>query len=179
MALNTGIVFYEGGKPQQRNKPHTHWKPLSNAQDVTLSIISDDTAYSGGTFLRARTTTAGGSIALDLDAYIRNNSIVDYAQDDTSIFPASIGVFAQIRTIPGRMPVSGRLVLWQLRVNSTYLPNHPDTSFTVGPQWTLITNHLTFVPGNAANQGGAEKMRIEFYIDTVDTDFDIGMVIAV
>ena len=42
------------------------WQPVNLAGSVTVTRVSDGTAYSGTTFLRVATTDPGGSVARDL-----------------------------------------------------------------------------------------------------------------
>jgi hypothetical protein len=41
------------------------FRPYNLASSVTQTVVSDGTAYSGSSFLRARTTQAEGSVAMD------------------------------------------------------------------------------------------------------------------
>ncbi len=150
------------------------WRPVNGASSVTMSLVADGTAKSGNTFLRAKTTTASGSVAFDFTAGM--NAFVT-ADDGSTLGGAATvqGVAAAVwvRAKPGGPQMSGTLTLWQLHAPGN--GNHPDSKFTVGGDWTLITNVLDLVaePNNAI-----PAVRIEFYMTTTNVFLDIDCVMV-
>lgn len=128
------------------------FRPYNLASSVTQEVVSDGTAYSGNSFLRARTKQDWGSVALDFDA-------------SQILLPGSrIGVIAWVRSAPGQGPFSLTLAIWQIDEGKSC-----DTKISVGNQWTLLTDVLE-------TDGTAQTVRVEFYMHSVNEFLDIDTV---
>jgi hypothetical protein len=139
------------------------WRPVNFASSVTATRVSDATAYSGSAFLRVATTTATGSVALDLNVLRRVPGTNDFYAD------SDIAVWAWVRSASGASNMDAALTVWQLGVDPSNPANHPNTAFSVNNTWTLISNSIDMI-------GGSYDLRIEFYLDTVGTSLDIDCV---
>jgi hypothetical protein len=139
------------------------WRPVNLAPAVTLTRVSDGTAYSGGAFLRAATTTPGGSAAHDLNALRRIPGTNDFAAD------SDIAVWAWVRTASGGPNMNATLTIWQLGVDPNDPANRPSTAFAVNNTWTLISNSISLTAGSF-------DLRVEFYLGTLGTALDIDCV---
>jgi hypothetical protein len=115
------------------------WVELNLPNSVTYDIVNDpNVAKSGDLYLRFDTNTPGGSIA----------------QDITAQNLRSLSCFGWFRS-GGPNPVSGSLTIWNLSINANV-----SSRFSVGPDWTLVTNTA------ALNPPGPEDIRIEIYLFT-------------
>lgn len=133
------------------------FRPYNLSANVTQIVVSDGTAYSGSSFLRAITTETAGSVAKDF-AYDPNIYPESYPQT------GSVGVIAWVRSAPGQGSFSGALAIWQLDKNISSA-----TRFSVGNQWTLLTNLLETVETPLT-------IRVEFYMNSVNEFLDIDSV---
>jgi|SRR5690242_12416225 len=141
------------------------WRPVNLAGSVTVNRVSDGTAYSGDYFVRASTTAPGGSVALDLNVLRRVPGTNDFYAD------SDIAVWAWVRTASGGPLMNAALTIWQLGVDPADPANHPSSTFKVNNTWTLVTNAIDLTTGSF-------DIRIEFYLNTLDTALDIDCVFA-
>jgi hypothetical protein len=139
------------------------WRPVNLAGSVTATRVSDGTAYSGDTFLRASTTAPGGSVALDLNVLRQVPGTNDFYAD------SDIAVWAWVRTAPGGPMMTSTLTIWQLGVDPADPANHPGTTFAVNNTWTLVSNAIDLTAGSF-------DLRVEFYLNMVGTALDIDCV---
>lgn len=146
------------------------WRPYNLPLDTTAVVVSDGTARSGTKFLRCRAGVASGSVAADIPVSV---SLPVTGLDPRSgtgsvkLSLPAIVVHAFVRSRPGEPNVSGRLTVWE--TDSPTSPNHPDLAFSAGNDWTLISHAVRFL-------GSPTTIRVEFYIDTANVDFDIDFV---
>ena len=122
------------------------WFVLNVANAVTFDVLNDPSnAQSGDFYLRFDTNTAGGSIAQD----IRLENVPSLT---------CIGWFRS----GGPNPVSGTLTIWTIGVStrSGSRDFSAHTPFTVGPNWTLVTNTASL------NAFEPRSARIEVYHNT-------------
>lgn len=156
------------------------WGPCNLPDNVSIGVMRNGTAKSGEAFLRASTTVVGGSVAQD---FYPNGT------------EPCVGVLAWIRAAPGGPPVSGMLTIWRLDIGT-----REDVQFAATSDWTLVTSVSPALPtvlvvgGDEARSTPAPhgrrstltrqaspnvpRLRVEFYIDTTNADFDIDCVIA-
>jgi hypothetical protein len=155
------------------------WRPVNSAEAVTMERLADGTAYSGSAFLRVTTSVFQGSIAQDVVS-ARNVSISvsgsttlgGHAHEVVGsgsgiIEESSFGVFAWVRAAPGGPNVSANLTLWQFPPGVS-----TNIAFTVGSNWTLISNCIDIIAPQTA------MIRIEFYLDSVNVALDIDSVLG-
>lgn len=146
------------------------WRPYNIPRSVTATVVSDGTARSGTKVLRCRTGVASGSVAADIPVSVSLpvSGLDPRAGIATVTFALpAVAVLAFVRSKPGGPSVSGRLTVWES--DSPTSPNHPDLKFSVGNDWTLLTHAVRFL-------GSPTTVRVEFYIDTANVDFDIDFV---
>lgn len=139
------------------------WRPVNLPGSVTMTRISDGTAFSGAAFLRVSTTVSGGSVAHDLKVLRRVPGTNDFFAD------SDIAVWAWVRTASGGPNMSASLAVWQLGVDPTDPATHPTTAFEVNNTWTLVANSISVV-------AGSYDVRVEFYLGTLATSLDIDCV---
>jgi len=135
------------------------WRPVNLANSVTMNVMQNGpggNAQSGTRYLRARTSQAGGSVAIDTTY--------------SGLAPVNLAVFAWVRA-PGPA-VNGTLTIWQLSPGG--INNHPDTPFQAAGNWVLLSNILTIVNPST----GPITVRVEFYINTLNANLDIDSVVA-
>jgi hypothetical protein len=152
------------------------WRPINNAGQVTWDAVVDGTARSGARFLRVETQIPNGSVGYDFQIAppqpINNPPLLEGSVTQ------SIGAIAYIRAAPGRGFVSGKMKLWALGLEGQPVNNNA-TAFTVDSTWTMIACALdsTGLQG-PANRQYHPGIRLEFYLDTIDTPFDIDTVMV-
>jgi hypothetical protein len=130
------------------------FRPVNNAASVTASLVQNATdAQSGSGYLRATTTQAGGSVAVDVNI---------------GGAPSQVAAFAWVRSLDG--PLDGVMTLWG-NLNPAAQDN-PGTPFTAEKHWRLLTNAA---PVNS--MGGPLTCRLEFYMNTVNANLDIDTVV--
>ncbi len=152
------------------------WAAINGANQVTTQIVSDGTARSGASFLRARVEEPGCSVGTDFFMTIWNQYPDQFEFGATN----SVGVIAYVRAAPGGPPISGQLKLWSLGLESGP-QNNNGTNFTVGSDWTMLACALdgtNYQYLRNRNIYGHPQIRVEFYINTVDAYFDIDTVLA-
>jgi hypothetical protein len=123
------------------------WRPVNHAAAVTMNVTPNGVggnAQSGFFFLRASATILGGSVAVDHN----------FAG---GVFPVFLAAYAWVRALNG--PVSGLMTLWDLAGNRSF-----DTPFTANENWQLV--------GNGIDPTGV-NVRLEFYINKINTNIDI------
>jgi hypothetical protein len=139
------------------------WRPVNLASSVTTARISDGTAFSGSAFLRASTTTPGGSVAHDLKVLRRVPGTNDFFAD------SEIAVWAWVRAASAGPSMIATLAVWQLGVDPADPATHPTTDIRVGNTWTLVANSINMAAGSF-------DLRVEFYLGTLETSLDIDCV---
>jgi len=148
------------------------WRALNLSNSVSLRRVADGTARAGSTFLRCRTSALSGSVAADLSTVITMQGVGDGGGPGGGPGPIALSlqlpalsVDAWVRAAPGGPAISATLTIWELfRANDD---NHPNMSFVVGPDWTRISHCIRLLGASP------QRARIEFYLGTVNADFDI------
>lgn len=148
------------------------WRPLNNYAAVTLHQENDATlARTTTSYAYARTTQAGGSIAIDFPwptivAKIEGN-LQDgepYGGTSTWIAP-SITIFAWTRVRPGAPNFNAQLSLWGL--GAAPQP-HEYVNFVATQEWQMITISV--------NNNQQRTQRVELYLNTTGSDLLIDSV---
>jgi hypothetical protein len=136
----------------------TPWRPVNLASAVDAFVLEDGTARTGTQFLRANTTEAGGSVAIDTAEITGEGAL-----------PLNVYVLAWVRA-PQR-PIDGTLTLWELSPDVDVA--HSDRPFGDLPdEWIMIENALDVVAANSVT------FRVEFYIGTTGEWLDIDTVMC-
>jgi hypothetical protein len=142
------------------------WRPVYQVPSVTAGVLADTSARTGGYVLRASSTVVDGSVAVDGWAELSGPADV--------VLELTVGAFAWVRAAPGHNSCSGSLVIHQLGLPSD--SNKSEARFTVGNDWTLITNVLTFRTGEIPTESNVQY-RVEFYLKSPNVPLDIDSVI--
>ena len=149
------------------------WRAFNQAASVATAIGNDGSAFSGQNFLRFQTSKKGSSVAADFSP--QNQFLETWASDNTSVggivYPSALCAQAFIRSRPGLGEVSGTLAWWQLGLPNGKT-NNPNIQFTVGDSWTPIFLFIDL------DQSVIPKVRLELYLDTLNTALDIGAVLV-
>jgi hypothetical protein len=150
------------------------WRPLNNNTAVSLHQENDSTlARTTTSYAYARTTQAGGSIAIDFpwpsiggfdfNGFTGNGDPFSVAVGPW--VPESITVIAWTRVRPGAPNFSAQLSLWGL--GAAPQP-HEYVNFVATQEWQMITI--------SAGNNQQRTQRVEIYLNTTGSDLLIDSV---
>jgi hypothetical protein len=136
------------------------WIPLNEAQAVSVNTLNDGSVgRTSGWCVVARTTQAGGSIAIDFDWPLENIVVQDTQGERAygGVRPSAITMTTWIRSRPNQT-VGGTLAFWDLTQSLA------DTvPFVATQAWQFVSLSAAYVdPG--------DKYRVEIYLNDVNVD---------
>lgn len=126
------------------------WVPLNLAGSVQYgTLFNPAVAKSGNAVYFFRTTAPGGSVA-----------------QDVAVLAPSVSCFAWLRAENG--VANGTLTIWRLNTG-----HETSVRFSVGQEWTLVTNVMGLRYGGAVS---SQKLRVEFYLSTINGSSELTVV---
>lgn len=165
------------------------WRKFNYPLAVTATTVAGPAPKQGKSFMRVRTTQAGGSVAHDV---VVAGYLVHLVGDGggggllvRSVPVANSLNFSVWLRSAGGSGVRGSLAIWDLTDSSTPRTRNRLTPFNVGGQWTQVSVAWDDIGLNLVAFDDTERrdpiptIRVEIYVDTINRDLDVDAAVLI